>query len=51
MEKHSIEPGRGILPETRYIEKGTPVVDPELSTSHVAPGFKSGKSFHKQQDI
>jgi hypothetical protein len=30
-----------ILPERRYIEQGTPVIDPVPSTSHVAAAFKS----------
>ena len=31
------------LPDWRYIEKGTPVAEPVLSTSHVAAAFKAEK--------
>ena len=41
MIKPTTKSGGG-LQDRRYIEKGTPVIDPVLSTSQVAAAFKSG---------
>lgn len=40
-----------ILPERRYIDKGTPVVNPVPSTSHVAEAFISVKFLHSMRRI